>query len=214
MMKTLLSKSTTKLTLIASMALMSFGAFSQVTYTDTVCAETPNSEYGITGAIGTSTYAWSLSNPAAGTIDNSITPNNGTIQIDWGVTPGTYTLYAVETTGEGCIGDTVTLDVVINPLPTVAVVSDSVCEGFSATLTFTLTGTGPWVIDYTDGTTNFTETANASPHVVSLPAYTASQSIVVTGLTDDNGCDGDAAGLPTVPVVIFPKPATGAIFHY
>lgn len=193
---------------------MSMVSFGQVTYTDTVCASTQDKVYGITGPNATSSYSWWLSNPAAGTIDNSITANNNQIEIDWGVTAGTFTLYVQETSGDGCLGDTISLDVIVNPLPTIAIVSDSVCEGFSATLTVTLTGQAPWDIDYTDGTNNYTTTAASSPHTVTLPAYTTSQTITITGVTDGNTCDADPTGLPNTGVVIYPKPSTGAIFHY
>ncbi len=189
-------------------------AIAQVTYTDTVCASSQDVVYGITGASATSTYTWSISNPAAGSIDNSITSNDSEIQIDWGILTGTFTLYAYETTADGCLGDSITLDVVINPLPTVAIASDSVCENFSATLTFDLTGQAPWTIDYTDGTTSFTTVANSTPHTVSLPPYVTSQTITVTGVTDSNTCDADASGLPSTNVTSFAKPVTGAIYHY
>lgn len=196
------------------MMFLSNNAFAQVTYTDTVCANTQDKVYGVTGANATSTYNWWLSNPSAGTIDNSIAPNDSVIEIDWAALTGTFTLSVVETSGDGCIGDTVSLDIFINPLPTVAIVADSVCEGFAATLTVTLTGQAPWSIDYSDGTNTYNTIAVSSPHTVSLPTYTTSQTITITGVTDGNTCDADGAGLPSTGVVIFPKPTTGAIFHY
>ncbi|MDZ7845701.1 MAG: hypothetical protein U5L96_02360 [Owenweeksia sp.] len=162
----------------------------QVTFTDSVCAGTQDKVYGIMSPSATSTYNWYL-DPAAGTIDNSIAPNDSIIEIDWGLNPGTYTMFAVETTADGCIGDSVELDVVIHPLPTALVVSDSVCENFSATLTFDLTGQAPWVIEYTDGTTNFTDTASATPYTVTTPPYTSSQTITVTNVTDGYTCVAD-----------------------
>lgn len=193
---------------------ISMVSMAQVTYTDTVCAASQDKVYGVTGPNATSTYNWWLSNPAAGTIDNSITANNNQIEIDWGVSTGTFTLYVQETSGDGCLGDTISLDVVVNPLPTVAIVADSVCEGFAATLTVTLTGQAPWTVDYTDGTNNYSSTASSSPHTVTLPAYLTSQTITITGVTDGNTCDADPTGLPSTGVVIYPKPSTGAIFHY
>ncbi len=201
-------------TAVIGLLLLSLASIGQVTYTDTVCASTQDKVYGISGSNVTSTYAWSLSDPTAGTIDNSITANDSIIEIDWGTVSGTYTIYVVETSGDGCIGDTVSLDVIVNPLPTVAIVSDSVCEGYSATLTLTLTGTAPWEVDYSDGSNNYSTTAASSPHTVTLPAYTTSQTITITGVTDGNTCDADASGLPSTGVVVFPKPSTGAIFHY
>lgn len=186
----------------------------QVTYTDSVCAGTLDKVYGISSANPNSTFNWYISDPTAGTVDNSITTNNSEIQIDWGTTVGTYTIYAVETTEFGCVGDSVQLDVVLNPLPTATIAADTVCEGFAPTLTVTLTGTAPWTIDYTDGSNTYSTVANSSPHTVVLNPYTTSQTISVTGVTDDNDCDGDNSLLPSTPVVINPKANTGSIYHY
>lgn len=214
MKNALLSKTSQKLAILALMTFMSLSAMAQLTYTDSVCAGTQDKVYGIMNSEPTSIYAWWLSDPTAGTIDNSIAPNDSLIEIDWGLTPGTYTLYSVETSLDGCIGDTVQLDIIVHPLPTALVVSDSVCENFSATLTFDLTGQAPWTIDYTDGTNNFTAVANATPFTISTPPYTSSQTITVTGVTDGYSCAADPAGLPSTPVHIYPRPTTGAIYHY
>lgn len=213
-MKTLLQSFFGKLSVSLILVLAAQSLSAQVTYTDSVCAGSTDVVYGVTGAAATSHYNWFLNDPTAGTIDSTVSANNGTIEIDWGVVAGTYTLYVVETDQYGCYSDTNSLNIVINPLPTVAIQADSVCEGFSASLTFTLTGTAPWIIDYTDGSTNFTDTANATPYVVSLPNYNTSQTVTVTGLTDANGCAADPSGLPNTPVIIHPKPSTGAIYHY
>ena len=214
MKQALLSKNAVRTVVLMLLTFMSVSAVAQVTYTDSVCAGTQDKVYGIMNSTATSTYSWWLSDPTAGTIDNSIAPNDSIIEIDWGLTAGTYTLYSVETSQDGCIGDTVELDIVVHPLPTALVVSDSVCENFSATLTFDLTGQAPWTIDYTDGTTNFTAVANATPFTISTPPYTTSQTITVTGVTDGYSCDADPAGLPSTLVHIYPKPSTGAIYHY
>ena len=213
-MKITIKSSLLKLALFFSFAFFSQNATAQVTFTDSVCAGSSDVVYGVTGAAGTSHYTWFLSDPAAGTIDSTVSANNGTIEIDWSNTVGTYTLYVVENDLYGCYSDTVSLGIVINPLPTVAIVADSVCVGFTSDLTFTFTGTAPWIVDYTDGTTNYTDTANASPYVVTLPAYNSSQTITVTGLSDGNACAADPAGLPNTPVIIRPKPSTGAIYHF
>ncbi len=213
-MKSLLHSFLGKLALLAGFFLLSTSAFAQVTYTDTICAGEADVVYGVSGAITTSSYSWWLSDPAAGAIDSSVSANNSTIEIDWGTTVGTYTLYVQETTLNGCLSDTVELDIIILPLPTVAIVADSVCEGFISNLTFDLTGTAPWTIDYSDGTNTYSTTATSTPHTVALPAYTTSQTITVTGLSDANGCAADPNALPSTNVTIFPAPNAGAIFHY
>ncbi len=215
MMKRTLTNLSAKLVLIAGLLFISTGAFAQVMYKDTVCAGTQDVVYGVNGAVATSTYTWFLDDPTAGTIDNSITANNGEIEIDWGTTTGVYYLSVFETSSDGCIGDTTQLEIEIFPLPTVALVTTPVCEYDQSTITFTFTGQAPWVVDFTDGTNTWTETATASPHTFTLPIYATSQSIDVTGLTDANGCSPNAGTMPTgVGVTIWPKPSTGAIYHY
>lgn len=214
MMTKLLNSYFAKIAFFAAMILCSSQAMAQVTYTDSVCAGSQDVVYGISNANASSTYDWWLSDPAAGTIDTSISSNDSVIEIDWGLTTGTYTLYSQETTATGCLGDTVQLNIVINPLPTVALVGDSICEGFSADITFTFTGTAPWVFEYTDGTTNYTDTANVSPYVVNTATYNSSQTITVTSLTDANSCAADTSGLPTAPIHVYPTPTSGPIYHY
>lgn len=213
-MKLLISTRLSMLVFLLMFLLMSAGAFAQVTTTDSVCAGTQDKVYGITSPDANSTYTWYLAN-AAGTIDSSVTSNNSEIQIDWNSTPGTYTLYAVETTQYGCVGDSVSLDIVINPLPTVTVSIDTACSGYAPNMTLTLTGTAPWTVSYTDGTNSNSVIATSSPFIVPLTAYTSTTNIDITGVTDSHNCDADAAGLPTgTPAVIRPKPSTGAIYHY
>lgn len=214
-MEALFTKTVQKVSLITFLALISFGAMAQVTYTDSVCAGLQDKVYGIVNPNPTSTYDWWLSDNTAGSIDSSIgDPSDSIIHVDWGFNPGTYTLYSTETTEFGCAGDTVALDIVVHPLPTVTVAADSVCEGYNPTLTIELTGEAPWTVDYTDGTNNFTTVANSTPHVISLNAYTTSQTITVTGVTDSYSCDADTTALPNTPVTIHPAANTGAIFHY
>lgn len=184
------------------------------TYTDSVCLQSQDVVYGITSARSSSHYDWELSDPAAGSIDSTITGNNDRIEIDWSGAPGTYSLSAIENTAAGCLGDTVTLDVVISPLPTVALAADSICVGSSATLNFNLTGQAPWVVSYTDGTNSFTDTAMASPYQTALPAYSNPQTITVTSLSDGNTCAGDTSALPSQGINLFNGPSTGPIYHF
>lgn len=213
-MKITMKSSLVKIALFFSFAFFSQNLSAQVTYTDSVCAGSTDVVYGVTGASGSSHYSWFLNDPTAGTIDSTVSSNNGTIEIDWSTMVGTYTLSVVEHDQFGCYSDTVTLAIVINALPTVAIVADSVCIGYSSNITFSFTGEAPWIVSYTDGSTSFTDTAAATPYVASLPAYNSTQTITVTGLSDGNSCSADPAGLPTTPVFVRPKPSTGAIYHF
>ena len=61
-----------------------------------------------------STYQWTLS--GGGILNLGSSSDN--ITVDWGMTPGTYTISVVETDINGCVGLPVTVDVTVNPLPT------------------------------------------------------------------------------------------------
>lgn len=211
----------TKTTLIKFLSVLFFAVIGleasaqQITANDTVCAGTLDRVYGITSANATSTYTWYLQAASGGSINDSVVANDSEIKIDWGLTPGDYTVYAVETTQWGCIADSVELLVHVNDLPTAVVTSDSVCEGFDPTLTFVLTGEAPWTINFTDGTNNFSTVATSSPHTYTITGmgYTVTQSVDVTGVTDGNTCD-EGTNQTGLPVVIHPVAPTGAIYHY
>lgn len=212
-MKTLLSHFTKSwLGLSAALLLLSAEARAQVTYTDTVCAGSQDVIYGISGALASSTYTWWLS--TGGAIDNSMASNDSVIQIDWGNAVGTYTLYSYETTASGCVGDTVQLNIVLSSPPAVAITGDSVCAGFQANLSFDFTGTGPWIVEYTDGTSTFTDTASSTPLTVSLPAYNSAKTISVTHLIDGGSCQGNSSAYPSASIGISTGPTTGPIYHY
>lgn len=194
---------------------LSFSSNAQITATDTVCAGTLDKVYGITAANANSTFAWYIDVAAGGTIDNSITASNNEIEIDWGTTPGTYTVYAVETTEWGCLGDSVELTVIINDLPSATIESDSVCEGFDPTLTFVVTGEFPVTIDFTDGTNNYTTVAASSPHTYTITGagYTVNQTIDITSVVDDNTCS-EVTPVTGHNMIIHPAATTGPIYHY
>ena len=91
--------------------------------------------YGVALTAG-STYAWSTVPLAGGngTITPGATPN--LISVKW-TTAGTATLKVIETNAGGCTGDPVTINVTINPVPTVTVNSSAICAGTSATIAAT-----------------------------------------------------------------------------
>ena len=203
-----------RILLLGFFSLFAFSVDAQVTTTDTVCAGSQNVQYGVLNPNATSTYTWGLVNNAGGTIDNSISTNDSLIEIDWGSTPGTYTLYVVETGSNGCNGDSVSINIVVQAAPTLTIVGDSVCINAVSQMTWTLTGTAPWTVDYTDGTNNYTEVVNSSPHTVNLPAYASTTTITITSISDVGGTCTVNSALPTTTIYVYPKPSTGAIFHY
>ena len=102
--------------------------------------------------------------------------------------------------------------VVIQEVPTGVISGDNtICEGESTNLTFTLTGTGPWDIVYTDGTTDFNVTANASPHVVAITPAVGTITYTLKSLSDSGGCPAGAPDLTGSATVIVNELPTGDI---
>jgi hypothetical protein len=113
-------------------------------------------------------------------------------------TPGTTTYTFTPDDPTQCAIQ-VTLDVVVNPLPTITVSDATICEGETTTLTASGADTYTW--DPPTGLSATTgDTVDANP--VATTTYT------VTGI-DANGCENTGTGTVTVN----PLPVTSPIFH-
>lgn len=181
---------------------------------DTVCVNSSAVPYSVTN-VPTSTYAWTLS--GGGTLSS---PSGNAITVNWGGTPGTYQLQVQETSGAGCEGDPVSLNVVVIPLAT-ASISGSTAMCYSdgqPTITISLTGVAPYDFTYTDGTTpvtvngwnssTYTFTASAAvPPAGGSPAVTTYSMVSV----QNKFCSGTTSG--SAAVTVNPKPVTSAISH-
>lgn len=186
---------------------------------DTVCSGYKNRDYSIYYPNPTSHYYWSLGDPTSGTIDSSITANNSSIQVDWSGVMGMFTLSVYEISQEGCVGDTMDMSVLIDTSTTiVTLVVDTTCEGFSPVAHFTFTGMAPWIVEYTDGTTNFVDTTSSNPFVRVVPKVypnVGSHTLTVTNLTQNAACQqADLSNLPSAPIIVIPEPVMGPIYHH
>ena len=149
-------------------------------------------EIVLTGTQAT-TFAWS---PATGL--------NTTTGATVNASPSTTTTYTVTaTSSSGCI-NTQTVTVTIKERPT-AVVSGSAtlaCGG-TQNLSVALTGTAPWALTYTDGTTPVSVTGiTTSPYVVSVSPSTT-KTYTVTALSDSN-CSAISADMTGSPIIQVP----------
>ena len=113
-------------------------------------------------------------------------------------TPGTST-YTFTPDNPAQCAIPATIDIVVNPLPTVTVSDQSICSGESTTLTASGADTYTW-----DPPAGLSATTGAS--VDASPASTTTYT--VTG-TDANGCQNTA----TATVTVNPLPTTSPIFH-
>jgi len=104
-----------------------------------------------------------------------------------------------------------TMELTIHTLPTAHLTgSASICEGDTAWLTCTLTGTSPWMVQITNGTTMTTyDNIQFSPLIIGVfPAATTQYSITAVA---DMHCTGSAiTGQPLIEV--FPKPLQFNLF--
>jgi len=137
---------------------------------------------------------WTSSDPAIATI-----ANDGIIT---GNSEGTVSFTFTET-ATGC--SSTSPDVTIYPLPTGEIAGNSdICIGDSSSFTVNLTGTAPWDITYTNGTTPVTITGIMnSPHTVDVSP--AVNSIYTLTAVNDTFCDAILL-LDSAVVTVHPLP--------
>jgi gliding motility-associated-like protein len=156
---------------------------------NTICVGTPDGSIDLTINDGGPTYTirWSVAGTPIPSLDDIEDPTNlAAATYDVLVTDVATTCFATET-----------IVVVDNFLPVIADIGsdDTICEGQSATLEFTLNGTGPtYNVIYTDGTSNFNLTGVASGATTTVtPSITTTYTIVqVTDVS--TGCTTSTPG--------------------
>ncbi|KAB2859208.1 MAG: T9SS type B sorting domain-containing protein, partial [Flavobacteriales bacterium] len=112
-----------------------------------------------------------------------------------GLADGTYTVTAVS--DNNCTGTfSGSATILTNPLPTATISGGgTICAGEAIPdVTIALTGTGPWSVTYTDGTTPVTINPLTSPATIS---GLADGTYTVTAVSDNN-CTGTFSGSATV----------------
>jgi hypothetical protein len=98
-------------------------------------------------------------------------------------------------------------------LPEVVLRGDSVCVGNPAMLTMNLTGTGPWVVTYTNGTNSWTIPGIATSEYT-IPIFTPTAGTTEYWVTEIK----DTYGINTKPsekvkVTMYPKPKISRIYQ-
>ena len=182
---------------------------SVISGTATICkGSSTNLVVTITG--GTGPFKVVYSNGVANTTVNNYTSGSN-ISVSPAVTR-TFTLVSV-TDANGCLsaGLSGSAVVTVNPSPTSSVLSGTatICSGTSTNLKVTIaSGTGPFTVVYSDGSTNTTLNNYASGSNIPVsPATTTTYSLV--SVTDANGCA--SAGLSGSAVVTVNQAATASV---
>lgn len=148
----------------------------------------------------TLSYTWSTS----ATLSPVVATTQGT-----SVSPTTTTTYYVASTLNGCNSATDNVLVTVNAKPTGVVSgSTSVCSGATATVSITLTGTAPWNLTYSNGSTSTSVTGiTTSPYTFTTPAITATTTYTLTALSDAS-CSAVAGGMTGSAVISLSTPPT------
>ncbi|MBN4072092.1 gliding motility-associated C-terminal domain-containing protein [Flavobacteriales bacterium AH-315-E23] len=126
-----------------------------------------------------------------------------------GFHPVSYTV-----TNSGC-SDADTMIVRVLPVPTMSLSgTQTICEGGSTSLQMNLTGIGPFVVTYEDGT-DTTTIVNISSGDSLILSPTVTTTYTLVGIWDSLGCDGAYGGSLTVNVVAVPPPPipTTPVYH-
>jgi len=122
------------------------------------------------------------------------------------VTPTVTTTYAVTSYLNGCTSygpeGTTYVTVTVNQRPTASIgPSQTVCFGGTATFNVALTGSAPWRVTYSNGTTTTTvNNVTTNPYIFSVANVTANATYTITGLSDSK-CTAKPADLTGAAVV-------------
>lgn len=159
-----------------------------------VCVNNPVTFTDASAAPPGVTYAWDFGVDASPATDIT----SGPIIVSYS-SPGLKTVSLTIDDGVQNSTETKVDYIEVRPLPTAILSGDAgICVGSSAVLTFDLTGTGPWNIVYTDGVTDFPETALSTPHLVSVsPVVNTTYSMQSI---DDALCTGTESGTATITI--------------
>lgn len=150
----------------------------------------------ITNGIPPYGYAWTGPNEFSSTVQNPVLSNVSSLAA------GRYTLLLTD--GHNCPVSKY-VDVTVNNLPTAVLSgSGSVCNGSSATLSVALTGSQPWSVTYTNGSTQVAvNNISTSPYTFSVTPATSTTYNIIS--VSDKSCTGTFSGSAIVTVT---EPAT------
>ncbi|MBC7937182.1 MAG: PKD domain-containing protein [Rhizobacter sp.] len=151
---------------------------------------------------------WSFDDPASGAANNTSALQN---PIHTFSTPGTYNVRYSNITTPGCLSDTITLPIVISPLPSAVISGDvTVCQNQPApNVVFTgSTGTAPYTFTYNINNGAAQTVTTTTGNSISLPVATGTTGTFnyhLVSVTDNGGTAGCSRNTTdTVRVVVNP----------
>ncbi len=183
---------------------------------DTVCSGSEEF-YKVVKTEG-SQYTWIASN--GGTVGYGAETKSDSIMVTWKVTdqPSTEFVKVLETNKYGRSGDTITLNILIAPVPTAVISgSDTLFDGNTGTnrIGISLTGTAPWSVEYNDGKSNITiKDIESSPYTLETRSLSNPPEIhkfTLVTVKNESGCSGVVSGV--AEITVSPPVKTSKIIH-
>jgi PKD repeat protein len=178
--------------------------------TTAVCQNATSPNITFTGASGTSPYTFTYKINGGSDLTVSTTSGNSvTVAMPTG-TAGTFIYSLVSVSDNHACSQTQSgnATITIYPLPTATISGTAtICFGTSTNLSVVLTGTQPWSITYTDGTTPITITGiTTSPKVISV-SPSSTKTYTVTAVSDANCTGTSMTGSAVITVDPYPSSA-------
>ncbi|GAA4352251.1 hypothetical protein GCM10023185_11700 [Hymenobacter saemangeumensis] len=173
------------------------GVAVSATRTNVSCTNANDGSITATGSMGAGPYRYSIDNGSTflpGT--PTATPYTFT-----GLDAGSYTVLVLD--ANGCTASTPITITTTNPRPTASLSNNGpLCAGNPATVTVNLTGTGPWNLTYTNGSTSTTVSGiSSSPYTINVPLLLNTTTYSVTALSDAF-CTGAGSGLGSTTIMV------------
>jgi DNA/RNA endonuclease G (NUC1)/fibronectin type 3 domain-containing protein len=194
-----------------------------ITTSSTVCSTTAGNSASVANAGAGATYTWSITN-------GSINSGAGTASISYTAgSAGSVHLAVTVTTAAGCSASA-TSDPAVTPRPTITLPAtiNAACGTTTVNVPFTLTGTGPWNILWSDGIAQNGITSTTSSRNVTVTGSTV-LSAIVSDASCSTGSSAVAINISSSPVITtqptgqivqpsqkatFTVAASGANLHY
>ena len=146
---------------------------------------------GVNGSFASFTNIGSVAGTTSGTISATI-PTTTAAGADYHI--------RVVSSSPAVIGSENNSHLAVSARPTASLSGDAtICAGSSTNLLVALTGTGPWSVTYTDGTTSTTVAATASPLAIAVSPG-SSQRYRLTAVSDARCTGTSFGGMATVVV--------------